>query len=245
MNIYGSADIGTMAFETPLSILIRRLAVKKLELFEEIFSSIHKTPTLAQYNPLFITFEAPEGEILLTGNNAIPLIRYAIGDRGGVFNFSQLDQIFRARDIDLMKEVALAKIQRVVYELPLIFIYERIDFSTTLYGLQIYPETIREVLLEKPLHKFLTGKFTMLTKFDRRQNQYLEINLELRKKKKTSDYLKKQTLKKIVANLRQKNSEYRELHTYIGDRALPKLVFWPAEHPLYFKPGVKQKWVKK
>ena len=245
MNIYGSADIGTMAFETPLSILIRRLAVKKLELFEEIFSSIHRTPTLAQYNPLFITFEAPEGEILLTGNNAVPLIRYAIGDRGGVFSFSQLDQIFRARDIDLMKEVASVKIQGAAYELPLIFVYERIDFSTTLYGLQIYPETIREVLLEKPLHKYLTGKFTMLTKYNRMQDQYLEINLELRKGKKASAQFKHQALAKIVTHLRLKNSEFCELSNQLKDRVFPRLIFWPAEHPLHFRPGVKQKWVKK
>jgi len=38
MNIYGSADIGAMAFETPLSILIRKIAVKNPKIFKDIFS---------------------------------------------------------------------------------------------------------------------------------------------------------------------------------------------------------------
>ena len=40
MSIYGSADIGAMAFETPTAILMRRLAMRKRELFENIFSEI-------------------------------------------------------------------------------------------------------------------------------------------------------------------------------------------------------------
>ena len=63
------SDIGAMAYETPTSILIRRLAVKNPKLFKDIFIDVNKTPTLAQYNPFFITFESPNKEILLTGDN--------------------------------------------------------------------------------------------------------------------------------------------------------------------------------
>ncbi|MBI2591305.1 MAG: phenylacetate--CoA ligase family protein, partial [Candidatus Brennerbacteria bacterium] len=55
LNIYGTADIGAMAWETPASILIRRVATNRKKLFNELFSSASKTPTLAQYNPFFIT----------------------------------------------------------------------------------------------------------------------------------------------------------------------------------------------
>ncbi|HEX9831201.1 MAG TPA: hypothetical protein VGA94_05890, partial [Thermodesulfobacteriota bacterium] len=95
-----------------------------------------------------------------------------------------------------------------------------------------------------PINEFLTGKFTVLTKFNLRQNQVLEINIELQKGEKATSQLKKKTLEKIVSNLLAKNSEFRELHQHLGKRAFPKLVFWEAEHPLYFKPGIKQKWIK-
>ncbi len=243
LNIYGTADIGAMAYETPVSILVRRQALQSTKVFQEIFSHIKKTPTLAQYNPLFITFEALDGDILLTGNNAIPLVRYSVGDHGGVFSFSELADQLKNFNIDVERKAHQARIP--IYELPFVYVYERNDFSTTLYGLQIYPETIREALLDHAVSRFFTGKFTILTKFNRRQNQYLEINLELRKKKEVSMKTQRLILKKIVSHLRANNSEYRELSSFLGERAEPHLVFWPAEHSLYFKPGVKQTWVQK
>lgn len=245
MNIYGSADIGTMAFETPLSILARKITFGKPKVYQDIFSSINKTPTLAQYIPSFISFEEEHGEILLTGDNAIPLVRYAIGDNGGVFSYRQISQLFSSHGIDLQREAKKMKISDKTYQLPFVYIYERKDMSTTLYGLQIYPETIREVLLESPFNKVLTGKLTLISKFDKNQDQYLEINLETQKSRKVSRVFENQLLNEIAKNLRLKNSEYRELSDFLRSRALPKLVFWPPEDPLYFKPGIKQSWVKK
>lgn len=245
MNVYGSADIGTMAYETPTAILIRRLLSINRKVFQQVFSSCEKTPTLAQYNPLFITFEALRNEVLLTGDNAIPLVRYAIGDRGGVLAFHEVTETLKEYGIDFYKEAKRAKIDAHISELPFVYVYDRTDMSTTLYGLQIYPEVIREALLEEPLSESLTGKFTVISKFDDKQNQYLEINIELRKHNKASHVLQKAATEKIVQVLRRKSSEFRELSDYLKERAFPKLVFWPAEDPTYFKPGTKQQWVKK
>ena len=245
LNIYGSADLGAMAFETPVSILIRRLAMKNRQLFESIFSPIAKTPTLAQYNPLFINFESENGEILVTANNTAPLIRYAIGDSGGTLTFKEMQHHLELHGINLHHEAQKAGIGGHVYELPFVFVYERRDFSTTLYGLQIYPEHIREALLNPGIADYLTGRFTLITKFNRNQNQFLEINLEVKRNKRINSLFKKRVLDQVVTELLLKNSEFRELHKSLGKRALPKLVFWPAEHPLHFRPGIKQKWVKK
>lgn len=245
LNIYGSADIGAMAFETPLSILVRRLAMQKELLFHDVFSPIHKTPTLAQYNPLFVNFESQNGEVLITGDNTIPLIRYAIGDHGGAMSFGDVKDKLSRHGFDLEAEARKAGIPDCVWKMPFVFVYERMDFSTTLYGLQIYPETIREALIDEPLSDFLTGKFTMITRFDKKHNQTLELNLELQKNKNATPRLKKTALTMITTNLRKKNSEFRELSDYLGKRANPNLIFWPAEHPEYFRPGIKQKWVKK
>ena len=245
MNIYGSADIGTMAFATPLSILIRKIALKHPKVFKSIFSDIEKIPTLTQYIPSFISFETKNNQILLTGNSSIPLVNYSIGDHGGTFTFSEIKDKLLGHGINLHKEAKKAGIKNHMYQLPFVYVYERVDMSTTLYGLQIYPETVKEALLKKPFHEFLTGKLTLISKFDINHNQYLEINLELRKKREISNTLKTQLLNEIVNNLRAKNSEFRELSDFLGNRAHPTLVFWPQEDPLYFKPGIKQKWVDK
>ena len=246
MNIYGSADIGAMGFETPLSILVKRLAVKERSrgLFNTIFQDISRTPTLAQYDPLAIAFESPGGEILLTGDNATPLVRYSIGDHGGAMSFRDVEQKFNDFGMSLRGAIAHHGLKEYASELPFVFVYERADLSTTLYGLQVYPEHIREALIRPPIRKFLTGKLTMATKFDEKSDQYLEINLEMRPNTAMTKKAKEAAMKLIVNNLEKVNSEFRELHRFLGKRALPHLEFWPAEDVTYFRPGVKQKWVQ-
>lgn len=245
LNIYGTADIGAMAYETPVSILIRRLATKDDLLFKKLFGGISKTPTLAQYNSLFITFEAPKGEILLTGSNTLPLIRYAIGDHGGVLNFNDIIIKLSSEGINFEKEIKKADIEKSISERPFVYVYERSDLSTKLSGAIIYPEHIKDVLHGRDLGDSLTGKFTLVTKSDRKHSQYLEVNIELKPKIKESKNLEKLTMEHIVKSLLEKNAEYRYLFNMTPHRVKPRIIFWEYGHPLHFKTGIKQKWVKK
>lgn len=246
MNIYGSADIGAMAFETPIAIAIRKALSGSPKVFKAVFGDIQRTPTLAQYFPQFITFESVGGELLITGKNSIPLIRYAIGDRGGVFSYDEIVTLLKKEGISINKVLQDAGLtKKHSYELPFVYVYERNDLSTTLYGAQIYPETIRNVLLRSPFTKYFTGKFTLLTKYDNKHDQYIEINLELRKNAKPTKGLPVHLTDRIVNELTRKNSEYKELVKFVGDRAVPRIVFWDSEDPTHFKSGIKQQWVKK
>lgn len=243
MHIYGSADIGSMAWETAAGTLIKRLSLKNDNVFNGIFSSSNKVPTLAQFNPAFASFEDQDGEILLTGDNTVPLIRYAIGDRGGVFSFNEAISKLNGFGYDFKKEAEKSGIDDSISELPFVYVYERTDFAVTLYGLQIFPEMIRDALLDDAIQDYLTGKFALATKYDDNQDQYLEINLELKKDKTASEEKRKLLRDRIVSVLCAKSSEFSELHKHLQERAFPKLVFWTAGHPTYFKSGIKQKWV--
>lgn len=242
INIYGSADMGTMAFETPISILARRIILNDRNLLQDVFKGVSKTPTFAQYIPQFVSFEEENGEILISGDSALPLFRYSIGDHGGVYTFKELSKHFEKYGINLIEEAHNAGIQDSVSELPFVYVYERIDLATTLYGLQVYPETIKEVLLQEEFIDYVTGKLTLITKYDSKQNQYLEVNVES-KPNKNNNKLESEIVIEIVKNLQEKNSEFRELYKSLGKRANPRVVFWKYEDPLYFKPGIKQPWV--
>jgi phenylacetate-CoA ligase len=244
MSVYGSADIGSMASEAPLAILLRRLALRNKELFHGMFGSIAKVPTLAQYNPLFTSFEAPDGKLLLTGDNALPLVRYDIGDRGGVLNFADVLRMLRERGIDLIKEIKKAGIVGCISELPFVYVYERSDFAVKLHLHDIYPEIIRDALLAPNVRHALTGKFRMAAKYDSRQDQYLELNLELRRGKKADRIFEKTVLENVLAALERKASGPGNIKDLIKKPNLVQIIFWAAEHPLYFKPGVKQRWVE-
>jgi phenylacetate-CoA ligase len=243
LNIYGTADIGAMASETPTSILLRRLAMKSDHLFETLFAKIAKTPTVAQYNPAFITFEAPDGEILLTGDNVLPLIRYAVGDHGGIFSMDEAEKKLGQHGIDL--ESAARRAHAPLNEMPFVYVYERSDFSVKLYGAIIYPEHIREGLAHPALQNFVTGKFTMMTKFNKKEDEYLEIAVEMKRGKKASKSFTQKIQRHIVESLLKRNAEYRNNYHSMAHKVTPTIVLWNYEDPVYFRPGIKQKWVLK
>lgn len=245
MNIYGSADLGTMAFETPLSIMARRVAAEYPALFKDLFKGTSKTPTFCQFIPTYTNFEEKDGELFVSGDSAMPLLKYQIGDSGGVYTYDEVEKMFEKHGLSLKKEAKKYGLASFVREMPFVYVYERTDLSTTLYGLQIYPEPIREVLLSPRFQKYCTGKLTLITKFDTNQDQYLEINIESKPDRECSDVVRAELQSEIVKTLRMKNSEFRELSDFLGKRSFPKLVMWNFNDPTYFKTGVKQAWVRK
>ncbi len=242
LNIYGTADIGAMAYETPFSIMVRRLAAEDKRLFASIFGQIEKTPTLAQYNHKYISFEAVDGQVILSGQSALPLIRYAVGDHGGVISFRKLLGICRRHGYDLMAEARDAGIAHTILQRPFVYVYERKNFSATLHGIVIYPEFIKEALISPSLAESTTGRFTMLTRYDKRQNQYLEVNVEMRPTAKITGSLARQIDRAIIGSLSQKSSEFLEIVRHPGGEALIQSVLWPQDHPKYFSLKSKQKW---
>lgn len=244
MNIYGSAELGTMASETPISILLRRLAVQNETLYQKLFSQAHRLPTLAQFIPEFVAFEAGEnGEIYATGSSILPFIRYDIGDQGGVFTYADAVRLSGEAGIQLGAEAKNAGIADTVMELPFVYLYERADLSTKLYGAIIFPEHVKIGLQRPELEKFITGRFTMSTEHDPNHNEYLEINIELRRGVTDGNPIQEQLVKSIVKSLIASSGEYQNNYINMGDRVVPHLVFWQHEDPKYFSPGVKQKWV--
>ncbi len=246
MNIYGSAELGTMATETPLSILLRRLAVGNETLYQKLFSEAHRLPTLAQFVPDLVSFEAGAGgEVYATGGNVLPFVRYDIGDQGGVFSYADAVKKCEEAGIDLVAEADRAGIADMVMELPFVYLYERADLSTKLYGAIIYPEHVKAGLQDRSLEDLITGRFTMTTEHDAEHNEYLEVNIELKPGVKDGESLRAVLIEGIVKSLTASSGEYKNNHVNMGDRVHPRVVLWPHEHPTYFNPSGKQKWVLK
>jgi len=245
MNIYGSADLGTMAEETPISILIRRLALKKGALYKKLFKEANRLPTFAQFHPGFINFECVDKSVYCTGDNILPLVRYEIGDNGGVIDFDEVERIFTEEGLDLRKEAKKAGIEDTIAELPFVYIYERTDLSVKLYGAIVYPEYVKVGLQDLSLEKYITGKFTMFTKHDKNQDEYLEVNVELKPGINESDWLAQEVSKSVFSSLIAKSAEYKNNSDMLNGKVQPRIVFWPHEHPTHFQTGIKQKWVKK
>lgn len=243
-NIYGSADLGTMAIETPLAIALRRAAIESPAIYSALFTSANRLPTLAQFHPSLANFDVHEGQIVVSGDSALPLVRYAIGDHGGVLEYEDAIAVAQATDAKRTAQ-AIRQAGRSALPLPFVYIYERADFSTKLYGAIIYAEHVKAALQDKSLTRFITGKFTMGTERDKDENEYLDMHVELRRRVKASDKIRHQITEALVEGLQKQNAEYRYLAERVKERVRPQVVLWPHEHHEHFRPGGKQKWIKK
>ena len=244
VNIYGSADAGILAHETPLTTAVRLLASKNEKLQQALFAE-SRMPTLVQYDPRLRYFEAAAGgDLIFTANAGLPLVRYSIGDYGGLYEVDELTKIcssFRLPVDDVLGKYGL---RNSAWNLPCVYVFGRKDFTATLYGANIYPESIREALLDSAIKSKVTGKFTMFTKNDRYLDQFLSVNVELQKGINPNKQLISQVEKVIVGYLRRLNSEYSKIYDEMNHRAHPEVVLFRHNEGEYFQPGTKHRWTK-
>jgi phenylacetate-CoA ligase len=246
VNIYGTVEQGTIAHETSFTALIRSLANKNKKLFQILFPNAISMPTVAQYYPHLAYFEAIDGEVVVTSyGSAIPLVRYAFSDLGGVISFHEVVEKCKMAGLDILQEAKKVGILKQILHLPIVYLFARNDFVIVFRGANIYPGEIRTALDRKELSKFITGKTTIFKKENKLLNPVLEINVELKKNVLMTSGLKKQITNYIVEELRAHNSEYAYLYSLEGEKVCPKVVGWPYHHPKYFSGAGKQQWVKK
>ncbi len=245
LNHYGTVDLGTMSYETPISILLRRKAIQDKVIYEKLFKETVKLPTLTQYIPELFYFEEIDRTVICSAFSGIPLVRYNLKDYGGVIGFREISEIFKEKGIDIIKESSREDIDKTLWNLPFVYVFERKDFSVKFYLCDVYPEIIRRALLVSELEKLVTGKFAMRVKFNRKQNQYLEVNIELKKGVVKGNDLKNKIAQILLDRLLKENPGYKFVYNHIRKRAIPHVILWDYESLKYFKTGGKQKWVYK
>lgn len=245
LNHYGTVDLGTMSHETPLSIFARREGLKDKQLYSDMFNGVTKQPTLTQFVPEMFYFEEVDNGVVCSSYSGLPLARYDLKDRGGIISLDQLTQTFAKHGKDLDTELATVGLADKTWNLPFVYLYERSDFSVTFTGAQIYPEEIRRALLDPSVHREVTGKFTMIAGYDDDAQNFLEVNVELRKTVEPSPELEQSIVDLIVQRLLEENSEYRVLYGEYSTKLHPKVQFWPFGHEKHFSGRGKQQWVKK
>lgn len=227
-SLYGCADAGVLAVETPRSVSIRRFLAARPELAREVFGE-SRLPTLAQYDPASRFFETHKGTLLFSGDNGVPLVRYHIADEGGLITHEDM--------------VALCERHGCVPEdgpdLPFVFVFGRSLFTVSFFGANIYPENVT-VGLERPhVSDWVTGKFVLQTYEDADRDLRLRITVELAPGK---DGDAEGLAVSIRDELVRLNSEFA--HYVPADRQLPEIVLRPAGDPEYFPVGVKHRYTR-
>lgn len=244
LNHYGTVDLGTMAHETPESILVRRTLVEK-DMLNTILPEARRQPTLAQYNPELFYFEQVQQNILCSAYSGIPLVRYDLKDYGGVLARQQVHETLKENGIDIAALAKQNNIEDTQVNLPYVYVYERDVLSVSYYGFLLYPEMIRSGLEQEALLSMVTGKFSMQVNYDTDGRQKLEIYVELFGELNSSVTIRKAVQAAVHQTLLKESSEYRETYQVVGDVALPEINLRSYGDPEYFKTGTKQRWTIK
>src|SRR5579884_3302435 len=239
-SLYGTADAGVLATETPLSICIRRYLAQHPETARELFGQ-SRLPTLAQYDPRTRLFETHGSTLLFSGDNGIPLIRYHIADTGGLTPFDGMLAFLADHGFDPVAELA-GRGRQCIRELPFVHVFGRSQFAVSYYGANIYPENVTVGLEQPPVAAWVTGKFVMESREDADRDRYLAIAVELAPGVAGSDQIRDAVAQAIAAQLRRLNSEFA--HYTPPQRQLPRVTLHRNRDPEYFPPGVKHRYTR-
>jgi phenylacetate-CoA ligase len=236
-SLYGTADGGVLANETPLSITIRRFLASRPDAARELFGEA-RMPTLCQYDPCHRFFEEDEKELLFTGDGGAPLVRYRILDRGGVVQHAAMLEFLRNHGFDPRQGLAA----REARALPFVFVFGRGSFALSFYGANVYPETV-SVGLERPdLAAHVTGKFVLELAATGDENSELLLTVELAAHATESAELALALGRSVRAELERSNGEFL---AYVPDeRRTPRVRLLPLGHPDYFPSGVKHRYTR-
>lgn len=234
-SVYGTADGGVLACETPLSVSIRRFLGQRADAARELFGDT-RMPTLCQYDPLHRFFEADQGELLFSADGPIPLMRYRILDRGGVRSFADMLAFCAARGF------AVPPSSAPVREMPFVWVFGRDHFAVSMDGANIYPEQVAPALEQGAVAEVVTGKFVLSIVHDEGLDPYLQCDVELLPGAPASDALSLRIAGDIRRLLEQVSSEFAN---YVpAARRTPRVLLRPHRDPEWFPAGVKHRYTR-
>jgi phenylacetate-CoA ligase len=219
VNCYGSSDAGLMAFETPLSIDIRRRISTSESLQKLLFGvGAEVVPAIFQFDPALIFFEEINDELIVTLDGDLPLIRYNMHDLGRVLEFGEMLCIVNTADRSLAKH----------WQLPFLVLKGRVDVAVIFFGLKIFPGDIEAAWKDELVAHYCKRSFsTYMYMAPDCAMEHLVVELEL------NDGIKEVPLSedsmmvdRFQDALKRENIEYRGHCKNMGNAlSRPRLVY--------------------
>ncbi len=187
---YGSADTGDLGVETKPTIALRKFINRNKPLSKKIFNTSDTPMILQLAEGPFV--EIIDGQIVVTKDQLVPLVRYNTGDEGG---------ILLKNDLLGYPEIPLD----ILMLLPekMIFVFGRASDSIIFYGTNLNVKTIHQFLLSLNATYGYAGLFqvklieedgVVLYHFTVFANDFANEKLRKEYSELLIDFLKKQSL---------------------------------------------------
>jgi phenylacetate-coenzyme A ligase PaaK-like adenylate-forming protein len=240
-SLYGTADGGVLGNETPLSIRIRKFFATRPDLARDVFGE-SRLPTLVQYDPLSRYFEVHDGTLVVSGDNGVPLVRYHIADKGGIFSYAEMTRIVADAGGDQGREI-LRNDERGVWDLPFAYLFGRADFTVSYFGANVYPENISVGLEQAAVRDWVSGKFVLQVVETTDRNEALSLVVELLPGVGADKAKSDAIAEAVIIQLRRLNSEFSNYVPAEYQRLL--ITLKSHGDPEWFPVGVKHRYTRK
>ncbi|HEY2402652.1 MAG TPA: hypothetical protein VGI23_20025 [Steroidobacteraceae bacterium] len=237
-SLYGTADAGVLGNDTPSSIAIRRFFGAHPEAARTVFGE-SRLPTLVQYDPCSRYFETYQDTLVVSGESGVPLVRYHIADKGGIFEYDELLQ--RVRDLggDPVAELD----ERGIAPLPFVYLFGRADFTVSYFGANVYPENVSVGLEQPRIRDLVSGKFVLHVVESAQRDKEMHVIVETAPGVGSPADLAEMIGASILGQLLRLNSEFAN---YVpAEYQVPRITLRPFGDPEYFPIGVKHRYTKK
>ncbi len=239
--LYGTADAGVLGNETPLSIAIRRFLADQPEVARRLFGE-SRLPTLVQYDPMSRYFEVVDGQLLFTGDNGVPLVRYSILDTGGVVPHEHMMKFLAEWGFNPIETLSRPE-RHGARRLPFVYVFGRSDFTVSYFGANIYPENVTVGLEQAAVKEWVTGKFVLEVKEGDDRNKYLSVIVEMAPGVEATNDRRGAIVSSIQAQLERLNSEFA--HYVPAAYRTPRVTLAPMGDPEFFPAGVKHRYTRR
>lgn len=195
-----------------------------------------------QYDPVSRFFETNEGTLVVSGENAVPLVRYHIADKGGVLSFDEMWHFLKQQGVETINDLGLND-DFQPRNLPFVYVFGRADFTVSYYGANIYPENVTVGLEQPAFMAWLSGKFVLEIQEAVNGDNYLHIAVELLPGIEPEVTLAPVIAESIRAQLLRLNSEFTN---YVpAERQLPQITLHSFADADYFPTGVKHRYTRR
>jgi phenylacetate-coenzyme A ligase PaaK-like adenylate-forming protein len=203
-SAYGASDLDvTIGFESDYAFNLRQELHKNPELARELLGDNEFVPMIFPYDPLNYHIETDEDQNLLftcvRGDRISPRVRYNLGDRGKTMPLSDVQAILKKHNVNLKSSPNT--------QLPLLFVWGRVDSQVTYFGVNLAPENLEDSLRSENLFSKI-AHYGFL-QYEKEGTPVTEILIEGKDGADFSD--KEQIHKSIIEGLKNYNEEFNKL----------------------------------
>lgn len=207
ISLYGSADTGALAVESPASIALRRLLEDDPALADR-FGFRRPLPHFFHCTASDAYIETVDGELCVTRWQGIPLVRYNLHDRARLLAWEPLRQeVLQSADHQRVDAADLHQLQDPSALPDLIALTGRSDDAILLGGTTITAAMLDDVMRRPALAELLTGAYRAAAPFED-DRQFLDLELELHENLIVDANLAGGLAAEVVLGLCQINPEF-------------------------------------